>query len=875
MTALSLISHASEGLPLPASAARVLPSADQGPGPFPAILEALEQSPSKGEASSARTSVRAAGQWPERTRPARPPASDPALGSSEPVPATPENTPPAPEIAALAAPVAAAQPGPPPQAANLPATPGVDGQAGTSEEPRSLPPLALRGNDAPAPVASAADGAVPEMRVLPPEHTGLWGSLSAGAACQSNPEPRGQAVSAAPPAISGRAYGGCSLTAQPPAGSQTCGSTPAGNGPRHSLSQTNNETPDPAGIPLFRARWASPSPDRSAPLPVTPTQMQTAPSPPQDGVNPQTHGLVNRSGPLDRTSLIAEVTRGPAWSNFGSQARASSHRSEAAGSPSAASLTRAGIDPTSQPPIPAERYEPTDSSQPADLETRGVASGRLTDLSHSSSGSLASARFLHERQLIPLQTGESSQPEPQVSAWSNPSASMPIEGALPSADRREAHPPGDTPALNLASMSPSRAPAVPSAFTGATSAPADTPLSSAAADRAIAASSPCTSPFLGTPASAGAAGPQSTSNAHSTASQHSQPAATSSEPLSWILRDAGGGLADASKEARPAASSRAAHSVAAPAGSSAAPSSDGYENAASPSAARPPAADAGNYQTGAVESSDPATPPPPLAFRAILTALEQAAVPGIPDSPLHSATLPIGSFTADPPDNPAGPPAGNAPLPAAPAPDAIDAASQDDPTSELRSRKTSASALPAEPDSGAAGWSFTAPPATVANARSDGRTAASTPSTPAAPELPEPVKQAVQPVRDLKLDLGAGESRVEVRVADRGGELRVAVHTPDERLAGDLREHLPSLASRLEQSGLRAETWHAASGAGQSPRAAETAFSGGAESHQGQGHAQSRDRRQDAPPRRPGEPAGTSGSAEKGDNFRWLLDALR
>jgi hypothetical protein len=37
--------------------------------------------------------------------------------------------------------------------------------------------------------------------------------------------------------------------------------------------------------------------------------------------------------------------------------------------------------------------------------------------------------------------------------------------------------------------------------------------------------------------------------------------------------------------------------------------------------------------------------------------------------------------------------------------------------------------------------------------------------------------------------------------------LRVAVRTPDTRLAGQLNDHLPALSSRLEQTGYRAEAW--------------------------------------------------------------------
>jgi hypothetical protein len=129
-------------------------------------------------------------------------------------------------------------------------------------------------------------------------------------------------------------------------------------------------------------------------------------------------------------------------------------------------------------------------------------------------------------------------------------------------------------------------------------------------------------------------------------------------------------------------------------------------------------------------------------------------------------------------------------------------------------------------------------------------------------------------VRDIKLDLAAGDQRVEVRVEDRGGELRVAVHTPDERLAGDLREHLPLLSSRLEQTGLRTDSWHAGA-AGERLRTAETGSPADAQSQGGHSNPQSRERQQDAPPRRPQPPPEASPEGEKGNDFAWLMEALR
>jgi hypothetical protein len=90
------------------------------------------------------------------------------------------------------------------------------------------------------------------------------------------------------------------------------------------------------------------------------------------------------------------------------------------------------------------------------------------------------------------------------------------------------------------------------------------------------------------------------------------------------------------------------------------------------------------------------------------------------------------------------------------------------------------------------------------------RTAApETPAPAANPQTASPDEPAhTAAAHDIKLQVGGdGEQRVEVRVSERGGDVFVAVRTPDSRLAGDLRQNLPALAARLEQSGFHATTW--------------------------------------------------------------------
>jgi len=82
--------------------------------------------------------------------------------------------------------------------------------------------------------------------------------------------------------------------------------------------------------------------------------------------------------------------------------------------------------------------------------------------------------------------------------------------------------------------------------------------------------------------------------------------------------------------------------------------------------------------------------------------------------------------------------------------------------------------------------------------------------TPSAP--PEPVTPSAQPAsRDVSLRLGEGNNSVDIRMAERAGEIRVTVHTPDRDLAGSLRAELPDLVGKLRQEGYQAEAWRPAS----------------------------------------------------------------
>jgi hypothetical protein len=159
------------------------------------------------------------------------------------------------------------------------------------------------------------------------------------------------------------------------------------------------------------------------------------------------------------------------------------------------------------------------------------------------------------------------------------------------------------------------------------------------------------------------------------------------------------------------------------------------------------------------------------------------------------------------------------------------------------------------------------------------RTAApEAPASAATPQTGPPEEPAhTATAHDIKLQTaGDGEQRVEVRISERGGDVFVAVRTPDSRLAGDLRQNLPALASRLEQSGFHATTWQPSSGVRE--RIADPQAGAPGQDSQGQarqnGREQQRDR-QEQKPKSAANPTGPAQPGEPGTDFASLLSAIR
>jgi hypothetical protein len=135
-------------------------------------------------------------------------------------------------------------------------------------------------------------------------------------------------------------------------------------------------------------------------------------------------------------------------------------------------------------------------------------------------------------------------------------------------------------------------------------------------------------------------------------------------------------------------------------------------------------------------------------------------------------------------------------------------------------------------------------------------------------------------VRDMKFEVTGGQQRVEVRLSERAGEVKMTVRTADEPLANTLRENLPVLSARLAESGFKSEAWHpAASSTNELRHTAESGARGA--SHDTNQDADAQPRQQDrgasdgAAQRHPKSPQEAAPQKEKGKDFSWLISSLR
>jgi|SRR5450432_1976718 hypothetical protein len=123
--------------------------------------------------------------------------------------------------------------------------------------------------------------------------------------------------------------------------------------------------------------------------------------------------------------------------------------------------------------------------------------------------------------------------------------------------------------------------------------------------------------------------------------------------------------------------------------------------------------------------------------------------------------------------------------------------------------------------------------------------------------LPEPpAASPAPPIRDFSLRLtGPDQDKVEVKVVESAGEIRVAVHSADPELTTSLQQGLGELVGKLESRGMHAETWKpagestsAAAKPSETPQNNQHQFSGdGSQGRQSRQQQTPQQRRQNKP----------------------------
>ncbi len=106
--------------------------------------------------------------------------------------------------------------------------------------------------------------------------------------------------------------------------------------------------------------------------------------------------------------------------------------------------------------------------------------------------------------------------------------------------------------------------------------------------------------------------------------------------------------------------------------------------------------------------------------------------------------------------------------------------------------------------------SMTAPAAASHTAPAATPTPSHTPTPTAQPETAPDPAPAPAAAHDIRIAVNDNGQRVELRVTERAGDIHVAVRTPDSQLATSLRNDLPALSGKLEQSGFHSEMWRPA-----------------------------------------------------------------
>ena len=250
---------------------------------------------------------------------------------------------------------------------------------------------------------------------------------------------------------------------------------------------------------------------------------------------------------------------------------------------------------------------------------------------------------------------------------------------------------------------------------------------------------------------------------------------------------------------------------------------------------------------------------PPLA---VGLATQDAAVPAAPPAPTNVAppafqdALSSSPQTARPehPDTPGNPPA-EVQAPAVQREDADRLASsprvvrRDNPLNFDKAGSSPA----LERDSAQHAAALETPPYRAPQAAAAPPAKADDPATAQLLSSMEPRHAAAPgPAHNISVRLSTDQNpAVEVRVMDRGGEVRVAVHSPDAATLESVRAGLPDLVARLGQRGYETETWHPPAGPSSSSnhdqRESGGAFGRGGQQEQPGGEQQRPPQRQQQP----------------------------
>jgi len=136
-----------------------------------------------------------------------------------------------------------------------------------------------------------------------------------------------------------------------------------------------------------------------------------------------------------------------------------------------------------------------------------------------------------------------------------------------------------------------------------------------------------------------------------------------------------------------------------------------------------------------------------------------------------------------------------------------------------------------------------------------------------------PAHPANNTIRDIRMQvIGSDDQRVDVRVMDRGGELRVSVRADDPSLVRSLQDNVADLSTRLDQAHFQSEVWTPRTQAISQTDSASTngrTFSNGGETSGGGGQGQQQNGRQHQQPSWMDDFDEAPAGRNSGGTFQW------